>query len=155
MLSLTVLAGFAATTAGPDVVPDAIDWPDIENAGFIAVAMTPAVIITGISVPITLRATVSTPLSPLRTLTLRRNGAPVLTASAGTYADITLSSGQTFQVELSNAVDLSIWTGTLSLLNLSDNAAPLAACSFTLQDTGSGGGGGGGGGGGEGGGDQP
>jgi len=154
MLRLTVLAGFATTTEGPDVTPDAIDWPALEAAGFIAVAMTPAVTLTGISVPITVRASVSSPLTPLRTLTLRRDGAPVITASSGTSADITLANGQTLQVELSNAADLSVWVGTLSLVNLSDNAAPLAACSFSLQDTGSGGGGGGGGGG-EGGGDQP
>jgi hypothetical protein len=153
MLRLTALAGFGGVSAGPDITPDAFSWPDLANAGFVAMALTPAVTLTGISVPILLRASVSSPLSPTRTLTLLRDGIPVLTASQGLSADILVVNGQTLQVELANATDLTVWWGTLSLANLSAAGATLASCTFTLQDTGSaGGGGGGGGGGGDGGG---
>jgi hypothetical protein len=153
MLRLTALSGFAATTAGPDVTPDPFSWPDMNSNGFIASAMTPPVVIAGLSIPIVVRASVSTPLSPARTLTLLRDGAPVSVTTAGTTAELTIANGQALQVELANAADLSLWAGTLLLTNLSDAGATLATCAFSLLDTGSGGGGGGGGG--EGGGDLP
>lgn len=151
MLSLTSLCGFAATTEGPDTRPDPVTWGPLDNAGFVASAMTPPAAITGIAVPVLLRVAVSTPLDTTRTLTVLRDGLPVATATAGSTLDVTFADGQVLQVELANAADLTTWSGTLSLANLSDGATVLAACSFRLQDTGSAGGGDGGGGGGGGG----
>ncbi|MFO0473615.1 MAG: hypothetical protein ACK52K_00515 [Alphaproteobacteria bacterium] len=155
MLKLNALAGFGVAASAPDVTPDAFSWPNMDNAGFTATAMTPSVAITGITIPVTLRVRVDTPLSPARTLTLLRDGVPLLVATAGTTAEASFANGQLLQVELANALDLTLWSGTLTLENLSDAGAVLAACTFSLLDTGSGGGGGGGGGGGEGGGNQP
>ena len=154
MLRINALSGFGAIADGPDVTPDAFTWPDMNSAGLVATAMTPSVTISGVSIPVTLRASVNTPLSPSRTLTVLRDGVPVVTATAGTSADAIFSSGQSLQIELANAIDLTLWAGTLTLANLSDAGAILATCGFSLLDTGSGGGGGGGGGG-EGGGTQP
>lgn len=155
MLKLNALAGFGVAASAPDVTPDAFTWPSMDNAGFTATAMTPATAITGISMPVMLRARVSTPLAPTRTLTLLRDGVPLLVATAGTSAEASFANGQLLQVELANALDLTLWSGTLTLENLTDAGAVLAACTFSLLDTGSGGGGGGGGGGGDGGGTQP
>lgn len=146
MLSLTNLCGFASAADGPDVRPDPVSWPPLDNAGFVATALTPAVAITGIAVPILLRVAVSTPLDATRTLTVLRDGLPVAEATSGSALDVTFADGQVLQVGLANAADLTTWVGTLSLANLSDGATALAACSFRLQDTGSAGGGGGGGG---------
>lgn len=149
MLALTALCGFATAAADPDVMPDPFSWPPLSDAGFVASALTPPVIITGISIPVTLRATVSVPLSAQRTLAILRDGIEIAQASAGSAIDFTIGNGQGLQIALSNASDLTTWSGTLSLTNQSGAGALLASCPFTLQDTGSGGGGGGGGGGGE------
>lgn len=149
MLVLTSLCGFAAAAADPDVTPDLFSWPALSDAGFVATALTPPVTISGISIPVTLRASVSVPLSAQRTLAVLRDGIQVAQASAGTATDFTIGNGQVLQIALSNASDLTTWSGTLSLTNPSSADALLASCPFSLQDTGSGGGGGGGGGGGE------
>ncbi len=149
MLTLTSLCGFASATADADVTPDPISWPPLSDAGFVATVLTPPVTISGISIPVTLRASVSVPLTAQRTLGVLRDGIQVAQASSGFAADFTIGNGQTLQIELANASDLTTWSGTLSLNNLSGASALLASCPFSLQDTGSGGGGGGGGGGGE------
>lgn len=149
MLTLTSLCGFAAITAEPDMTPDPFTWPPLSDAGFVASAMTPLVTISGLSIPVTLRASVSVPLSAQRTLAVLRDGALVAEASAGSAIDFTIGNGQSLQIALTNASDLTTWSGTLSLNNLSGAGSLLATCPFSLQDTGSGGGGGGGGGGGE------
>lgn len=147
MLTLTSLCGFASAIADADVTPDPISWSPLSDAGFVATALTPPVIISGISIPVTLRASVSVPLTAQRTLTALRDGIQVAQAASGFATDFTIGNGQTLQIALTNASDLTTWSGTLSLNNLSGASALLASCPFSLQDTGSGGGGGGGGGG--------
>lgn len=147
MLVLTSLCGFAAAAADQDITPDPFSWPPLSDAGFVASALTPPVTISGISIPVTLRASVTVPLSAQRTLAVLRDGIQVAQASSGFAADFTIGNGQTLQIALANASDLTTWSGTLSLTNQSGAGALLATCPFTLQDTGSGGGGGGGGGG--------
>lgn len=147
MLVLTSLCGFAAAAADPDVTPDPFSWPPLSDAGFVASVLTPPVTITGITIPVTLRASLSAPLSAQRTLAILRDGIEIARAGAGSAIDFTIGNGQVLQIALSNASDLTTWSGTLSLTNQSGAGALLASCPFTLQDTGSGGGGGGGGGG--------
>jgi hypothetical protein len=146
MLTLTSLCGFGATAADTDVTPDPFTWPPLSDAGFVATVLTPPVTISGISIPVTLRASVSVPLTAQRTLAVLRDGIQVAQASSGFAADFTIGNGQTLQIALTNASDLTTWSGTLTLNNLSGASALLASCPFSLQDTGSGGGGGGGGG---------
>jgi uncharacterized membrane protein YgcG len=149
MLQLTQLAGFGAQALAPDVTPNAITIGDLSAAGFVATALTTAVTISGINAPITLRFAVSTPMALARTLTVFRNGTPVLIGDSGNIVDVTVTNGQVLQAELANALDLTTWAGTVSLINLSDASTNLSTFAFSLQDTGSGGGGGGGGGGGQ------
>jgi hypothetical protein len=149
MLTMTQLNGFAALAQASDVTPNPVSISDLSAAGFVATALTNAVTITGINVPITLRFQLSVPLSATRTLTLYRDGVPVIIGDTGNAVDITMSNGQVLQAEFANAADLTTWSGTASLINTTDANALLATFTFSLQDTGSGGGGGGGGGGGE------
>lgn len=149
MLQMTQLAGFGAQALSPDVTPTAISIGDVSAAGFVATALTNAVTISGINAPITLRFTTSTPMTPARTLTLFRDGTPVLVGDTGNIVDITVTNGQVLQAELANALDLTTWAGSVSLINLTDANTILSTFAFSLQDTGSAGGGGGGGGGGQ------
>jgi hypothetical protein len=149
MLQSTQLAGFGAQALTADVTPNAISISDLSAAGFVATALTNAVTISGINAPITLRFATSTPMTLARTLTVFRDGTPVLVGDSGNTIDVTVTNGQVLQAELANALDLSFWAGTVSLINLTDANTTLATFAFSLQDTGSGGGGGGGGGGGQ------
>ena len=146
MLQMTQLAGFGAQALTPDVTPNAITIGDMSAAGFVATALTNAVTISGINAPITLRFAVSTPMTLARTVTIFRDGTPVLVGDSGNAVDVTVTNGQVLQAELANALDLTTWTGTVSLINLTDANTTLSTFAFSLQDTGSGGGGGGGGG---------
>jgi len=155
MLQSTQLAGFGAQALSPDVTPNPISIADLSAAGFVATALTNAVTISGINAPITLRFAVSTPLTLARTITVFLDGTPAATANSGNTIDVTVTNGQVLQAELANALDLTTWIGTVSLINLADANATLTIFAFSLQDTGSGGGGAGGGGGGGGGGQVP
>lgn len=148
MLQLTHLAGFGALAQAPDVTPTPVTIADISAAGFVATALTNAIIISGINAPVSLRFSLSSPLSTARTHTLYRDGVPAAIGDTGSSVDVQVVNGQTLQAEMANALDLTTWTGTVSLVNLSDASTVLASFAFSLQDTGSGGGGGGGGGGG-------
>ena len=148
MLQLTSLMGFAAQSQAADITPNPVTIADITAAGFIASALTGPILISGINMPITLRFQLSSPLGTTRTITLYRDSVQVAVGDSGTFLDIPVSNGQVLQAELANATDLTTWSGTVSLVNLSDAGAALASFAFSLQDTGSGSGGGGGGGGG-------
>lgn len=148
MLTLTQLCAFGATNSA-DLVPDHFVLSDIIDAGFIASARTSIATITGISAPISLRLQLTSPMTAARTLAILVNGSAAAQASSGTVLDVTIANGQTLQIEMANAEDVSTWSGTATLSNLSSAGTPLASFTFNLQDTGSGGGGGGGGGGGE------
>jgi hypothetical protein len=149
MLQSTQLAGFGAQALAADVTPNAITIGDLSAAGFVATALTNAVTISGINSAVTLRFSVSTSMTPARTLTVFRDGTPVAIGDSGNAVDVTVTNGQVLQAELANALDLTTWTGTVSLINLTDANTSLTTFAFSLQDTGSGGGGGGGGGGGQ------
>ena len=147
MLTLTQLTGFAGSAQAADVTPNPVSIGDLSAAGFVATALTNAITITGINAPITLRFQLSSALSAARTLTLYRDGTPVVVGDTGTSVDVTVTNGQVLQAEFANALDLTTWFGTASLINTTDANALLSTFTFSLQDTGSGGGGGGGGGG--------
>ena len=147
MLHLTQLAGFATQSAAADGTPDPITIPNIADAGFVASAQTGAVTITGIDASVTLRLTLSATMSPERTVDAYRDGTFISQGTAGSTIDVTLTNAQTLHYAFSNAADLTTWSGTATLTNLTDANPVLASFTFNLQDTGSGGGGGGGGGG--------
>lgn len=146
MLKLTHLAGFAAG-GGPGVVPDPIDFADIFDAGVTATAGTNVVTVTGITVAITLRLTLSVAMSPLKVVEVYRDGSLFALGSSGTTVDVTIANNQTLQFIFTNADDNTTWLGTATLTNLSDAGQTLDTFGYSLQDTGTGGGGGGGGGG--------
>lgn len=149
MLHLTQLAGFGAQSANADFTPNPITIANIADAGFVATAQTNTVTITGIDASVTLRLTLSAAMSPERTVDAWRDGELVNQGTAGSTIDVTLTNAQTLHYAFANAADLTTWSGTATLTNLTDANAVLATFTFALQDTGSGGGGGGGGGGGE------
>lgn len=142
MLKLTHLAGFAAGAA--DVTPNAINFTDISDVGETASAMTNAVTISGIDVTITLRLTLSVGMSPSNIVDVFRNGVAVGQGTSGTTLDVTITNGQTLEYAFTNVADLTTWSGTATLTNLSDANAVLDTFTYSLQDTGAGGGGGGG-----------
>ena len=146
MLHLTQLAGFAAQSAAADVTPDPITIPNIADAGFVASAQTITAAITGIDAGVNLRLTLSSAMSPERTVEVYRDGTLAGQGAAGSTIDVTLINTQTLHYAFSNATDLTTWSGTATLTNLTDANTILASFTFNLQDTGSGGGGGGGGG---------
>ena len=141
MLHLTHLIGFGAGSSGADKTPDAIAFADIFDAGVTAAASTDTVAITGIDVAITLRLSLTAPMSSERIVTVYRDGTPVETASSGTTVDVVMTNGQTLQYLFVNAQDNSTWNGTATVTNLTDASATLDTFAFLLQDTGSGGGG--------------
>ncbi|MEQ1756580.1 MAG: hypothetical protein ABL973_20865, partial [Micropepsaceae bacterium] len=145
MLQLTQLLGFAARSQAADLTPNLVSIADVTNAGFVASALTTPVTITGIDAPVTLRLTVSSPLAVTRTASIFRDALLVAQADNGSFVDFQMNNAQSLQIELANATDLTTWSGTATLSNLSDGGVILATFAFTLQDTGSGGGGGGGG----------
>lgn len=151
MLQLTQLAGFGAEALASDVTPNPVFITDLAAAGFVATALTNAIVISGINAPVMLRFSLTTTLSAARTITVFRDSVPVAVGDAGNAVDVQVTNGQALQAELANALDLTTWAGTVSLINLTDANAILATFAFSLQDTGSGGGGGGGGAGGGGG----
>lgn len=153
MLHLMQLAGFGAQSAAADVTPNPIAFSNIADAGLVATAQTNAVTITGIDASITLRLTLTSPMSPDRTVDAYRDGVLAGQGTAGSTLDVTVTNAQTLHYAFANAADLSTWSGTATLTNLTDASATLTSFTYTLQDTGSGGGGGGGGG--EGGGGEP
>lgn len=99
MLKLTHLAGFAAG-GGPGVVPDPIDFADIFDAGVTATAGTNVVTVTGITVAITLRLTLSVAMSPLKVVEVYRDGSLFALGSSGTTVDVTIANNQTLQFDL-------------------------------------------------------
>ncbi|MDZ4739130.1 MAG: hypothetical protein SGJ03_04420 [Alphaproteobacteria bacterium] len=147
MLHLTQLSGFASHSAAADVTPDPITIPNIADAGFVASAQINTVTITGIDASVTLRLTLSAAMSPQRTVDAWRDGTLAGQGTAGSTIDVTLTNTQTLHYTFTNATDLTTWSGTATLTNLTDANTVLASFTFNLQDTGSGGGGGGGGGG--------
>jgi hypothetical protein len=145
MLKLTQLVGFGAGGGGGvDKTPDPFDFTDIFDAGVTAAASTEEITITGIDVPITLRLSLTAPMSAARTVSVFRNGVVVDVASSGTSVDVEMTNGQTLHYLFVNSQDNSIWGGTATVTNLTDGNAVLDAFMFSLQDTGTGGGGGGG-----------
>jgi hypothetical protein len=144
MLKLTNLAGFAAG-GGPDVVPAPIAFDDIVDAGVTATAATNVATVTGISVAIVLRLTLSAAMSALKTVQVYRDGLFVVEGTSGSTVDVTIANNQTLQFIFTNAEDNTLWSGAATLTNLSDAGATLDTFAFELVDTGQGGGGGGGG----------
>lgn len=142
MLKLTQLVGFGAGGSGVDKTPAPVDFTDIADAGVTASAGTNVVTITAIDLPITLRLTVSEPMSAERTVSTYRDGVLAATANAGTTTDVVMTTGQTLQYVFVNAQDNTTWSGTATLTNVTDGNATLDTFAYSLQDTGSGGGGG-------------
>ena len=141
MLHLTQFAGFGAQSAAADVTPNPINIPNIADAGFVASAQTITAAITGIDAGVNLRLTLSSAMSPERTVDVYRDGTPAGQGTAGSTIDVTLTNTQTLHYAFSNAADLTTWSGTATLTNLTDANTILASFTFNLQDTGSGGGG--------------
>lgn len=150
MLKLTQLVGFGAGGA-PDVTPEPINFSDVADAGVTASAGTNVVTILGIDTAITLRLTLTSAMTALQSLHVYREGVEVTSGTSGVSIDVTVSNGHSLQYFFTNAEDNTTWSGTATLINLSDGGATLETFGYSLQDTGTGGGGWWGGGGGEGG----
>jgi hypothetical protein len=134
MLKLTQLIGFGTGGGGTDATPDAIDFTDIENTGIDATAITNEVTISGIDTTITLRLTLTSQMTSLRTVVVYRNGSPVGTGSSGTTIDVAMTNGQTLKYGFTNTQDGSTWAGTATVTNLSDGGATLDAFNYSLTD---------------------
>lgn len=137
MLKLTQLAGFGSGGGGTDATPDAIDFNDIADSGLTASAATNVVIITGIDTTITLRLTLTAAMSASRTVAIYRSSAFVASGNSGTTIDVAMMNGQTLQYHFTNSQNLSTWSGTATVSNLSDSGATLDTFAYELQDTGS------------------
>jgi hypothetical protein len=137
MLKLTQLAGFGSGGGGTDATPDAIDFNNIADAGLTASAGTNVATITGIDTTITLRLTLTSAMSGLRVVSVYRDGGFVSQGSSGSTIDVTMTNGQTLQYFFTNAQDLTTWSGTATVSNLSDGGATLDTFTYSLQDTGS------------------
>ena len=137
MLTLTQLIGFGSGGGGTDATPNAIDFNDISDVGLDPAASTNTVTISGIDTTITLRLTLTDPMSGFRLVYIYRNGGFVGSGSSGTTIDVAMTNGQTLSYTFFNAQDNSTWTGTATVSNLSDGGAVLDTFVYTLQDTGS------------------
>jgi hypothetical protein len=137
MLKLTQLIGFGTGGGGTDATPDAIDFNDISDSGFVASAFTNVVTISGIDTTITLRLTLTVAMSSVRTVDIYRNGSYVGSGTSGTTVDVAMTNGQTLQYAFTNAQDNTTWSGTATVTNLSDGGATLDTFTYTLIDTGS------------------
>jgi hypothetical protein len=140
MLKLTQLIGFGVGGASTDASPNPIDFDDISDAGVTAAAATNTVTIAGTDIPITLRLTLTDPMSPERTVSVYRDGSLAGSANSGTTIDVAMTNGQTLQYGFVNAQDNSLWIGTATVTNVTDANAVLDTFAYSLQDTGSGGG---------------
>lgn len=137
MLMLTQLVGFGSGGGGTDATPTAIDFNDISDVSTEAAAFTNTVTISGIDTTITLRLTLTSAMSAFRVVEVYRNGAFVSEASSGTTVDVTITNGQTLMYAFYNSQDVSTWSGTATVTNLSDGGATLDTFAYTLHDTGS------------------
>lgn len=137
MLKLTQLVGFGGGGGGVDATPNAIDFNDISDTGFVASAFTNAVTITGIDTTVTLRLSLTSGMSGLRTVDVYRDASYVTTGSSGTTVDVTMTNGQTLQYGFTNQQDGTNWSGTATVLNISDGSAVLDGFTYNLFDTGS------------------
>ena len=137
MLRLTQLIGFGTGGGGTDATPDAIDFNDISDSGFTASAFTNVVTISGIDTTITLRLTVTSAMTANRAVYVYRDGVLDSYGTSGTTIDVAIMNGQTLQYAFTNAQDLSTWSGTATVSNVSDGGATLDTFTYTLQDTGS------------------
>lgn len=138
MLKLTQLVGFASGGGGGiDATPNAIDFDNISDIGFVASAATNIVTITGIDTTITLRLTLTAAMSASRTVIVYRNGAFVTSVTSGMTVDVAMMNGQTLQYVFMNSQNLSTWSGTATVSNLSDGGATLDTFTYSLQDSGS------------------
>ena len=57
--------------------------------------------------------------------------------SSGTTVDVAMTNGQTLQYAFTNAQDITTWSGTATVTNVSDGGATLDTFAYTLTDTGS------------------
>ena len=137
MLKLTQLIGFGAGAGGgTDATPDAIDFGDIADSGFIASAFTNAVTISGIDTTITLRLSLTSGMTSLRVVDVYRDGAFVTEGSSGSTIDVSMTNGQTLQYAFTNSQNSTTWSGTATVTNLSDGGATLDTFTYTMTDTG-------------------
>src|SRR5262245_46889087 len=119
MLKLTQLIGFGSGSGGgTDVTPNAIDFTDIADSGFTASAFTNVVTITGIDATITLRLTVTVAMASNRTILVYRDGGFVGSGNSGTTIDVTMTNNQTLQYAFTNSQNLSTWSGTATVSNV-------------------------------------
>lgn len=137
MLKLTQLVGFGTGGGGTDATPDAIDFNDISDSGFVAAVFTNEVTISGIDTTITLRLSLTSAMSASRTVDVYRDGALVNSASSGSTIDVTITNGQLLKYFFTNAQNVSTWSGTATVTNLSDGGVTLDTFAYTLTDTGS------------------
>lgn len=137
MLKLTQLVGFGGGGGGIDATPNAIDFNDVSDTGFIASAFTNLVTITGIDTTITLRLTLTVAMSSQRTVTVYRDGLFVSQGTSGTTVDVAMTNGQTLQYAFTNSQNSTTWTGTATVTNETDGGATLDTFAYTLTDSGS------------------
>lgn len=138
MLKLTQLIGFGSGAGGgTDVTPDAIDFGDIADSSFIASAFTNAVTISGIDTTITLRLSLTSAMTSLRTVEVYRDSTFVTQGSSGNTIDVSMTNGQTLQYAFTNSQNNTTWSGTATVTNLSDGGATLDTFTYTMTDTGS------------------
>ena len=136
MLTLTQLIGFGSGGGGTDATPGPINFLDISDASFSAYAATNTVAISGIDTTITLRLTLTSAMSASRQVLIYRDGAFVSGGSLGTTIDVAMTNGQTLRYDFYNGQDVTTWSGTATVTNLTDAGATLDTFVYTLQDTG-------------------
>ena len=137
MLTVTQLGGFGSGGSGNDATPNTLDFGDISSAGPDPLAVTNVVTLSGIDRPITLRLTLTSGMSGLRTVEAYRNDLLASWANSGTTLDVTVTNGQTLLYAFLNSQDGTTWNGIATLSNLSDGGAILDTFAYSLEDTGS------------------
>jgi hypothetical protein len=139
MLKIAQLAGFGSGSGGgTDATPTAIDFNNIADSGFTASAYTNVVTITGIDTMITLRLTLTVGMTTSQRVSVYRSGVFVSQGTSGSTIDVALTNGQTLQYAFTNTLNLTTWSGTATVTNLSDGSAILDTFTYSLTDNGSG-----------------
>ena len=137
MLKLTQFIGFGSGGGGgTDATPDAIDFNDISDSGFVASAFTNVVTIGGVDTTITLRVSLTSGMTSFRLVDVYRDGTFVSQGSSGSTIDVDVTNGQTLQYAFTNSQNSTTWSGTATVTNLSDGGATLDTFTYTLTDTG-------------------
>jgi hypothetical protein len=132
MLTLTALAGFGVSSAQADASINPFTIDGIADTAPTAFAQTSDVIITGINVPVTLRLSLTQAATGGRIASVIRNNLVVAQVTAGTATEFQVSAGQALRFAFQNPVLPSLWSGTATLVNLTDGGAQIASFSYVL-----------------------